>query len=47
MLGCREHAHVDADLGDQHLGGALLGPRDAHQQVTLSRERGDLLLDLR
>ena len=28
-----ERAHVDADLGDQHLGGALLDAGDRHQQV--------------
>ena len=33
MLGRREDAHVDADLGDQHLGGALIDPGDRHQCV--------------
>ena len=46
MLGGGERAHVDADLGDQHLGGALLDAGDRHQQVTLAGERGDPLLDL-
>ena len=40
-----ERAHVDADLGDQHLCGALLDAGDRHQQVTLAGEGGDLLLD--
>jgi len=46
VLGGWEHAHVDADLGDQDLGGALLDARDRHQQVTVRRERAELLLDL-
>ena len=46
VFGGRERAHVDADLGDQHLGGALLDAGDRHQQLTLAGERGDPLLDL-
>ena len=46
VLGGRERVHVDADLGDQHLGGALLDAGDRHQQLTLPGERGDPLLDL-
>ena len=35
MFRGREHSHIDADLGDQYLGGALLDARDRHQQATL------------
>jgi hypothetical protein len=42
----QEHGHVDAELGDQHLGGRLANPGDAHQRLPLGRERFDLLLDL-
>ena len=46
MLGGGEYGHVDADLCDQHLGGALADAGDAHQQFALARERLDPLLDL-
>ena len=41
-----ERGHVDADLDDQHFGGALLDAWDGPQQVTLAGERGDPFLDL-
>ena len=44
-LGGREDAHVDADLGDDHLGGAPLNAGDRAQQLNGRLERGDLLLD--
>jgi hypothetical protein len=34
------------ELSDQHLGGPLEDPGDAHQQLALARERFDLVLDL-
>ena len=40
-----EDAHVDAELGDQHLGGRAADAGDRLQQVTLAGERGDHLLD--
>jgi len=41
----REHAHVGADLGDQHLGGAALDAGDRAQQLNRRLERVNLLLD--
>ena len=41
----REHAHVDADLGDDHLGGAPLNAGDRAQEFNGLLERGDLLPD--
>jgi hypothetical protein len=38
-------AHVDADLRDDDLGGALVNPGDRVEQVDLVRERGDHLID--
>ena len=38
-------AHVDADLGDDHLGGAPLHAGDRAQQLNGLLERGDLLSD--
>ena len=46
MLRGGERGHVDADLGDQHLSGALLDAGDRHQQLTLAGERADPRLDL-
>ena len=46
MLGGCEGGHIDADLGDQHLGDALFDAGDAHQQVTLGSERAHPLLDI-
>src|SRR5215213_6394702 len=43
--GGREHGHVDADLGDDDLGGAFADPGDGVQPVTGHRERGDHLVD--
>src|SRR4029450_11159010 len=45
VAGGREHGHVDADLGDDALGGALADPGDGVQPVTGHRERGDPLVD--
>jgi len=42
-----EHAHVDADLGDQQLSGPLLHTRDRAQQLSLRGERAHLVLDRR
>ena len=44
MLG-RELAHVGADLGEQHLGGAPVNTGDRVQQLQLTGERGGQLLD--
>src|SRR5439155_17674135 len=41
-----EDAHVDAYLSDQYLGAEAGDAGDRHQQLALSRERGDYLLDL-
>ena len=46
MLG-RELAHVGADLGEQHLGGAPVDAGDRVQQLQLTGERGGQLLDSR
>ena len=43
--GAGEDAHVRADLGDDHFGGAPLNTRDAAQQLNGRVERGDALLD--
>jgi hypothetical protein len=45
LLVGREHAHVNADLGDDHLGGAPLNSGDRAQQLNGLLERGDLLPD--
>jgi hypothetical protein len=45
MSGRREDAHVDTDLGDQQLGGALLDAGDRGQQLNRRPERADLRLD--
>jgi hypothetical protein len=42
--GGREHRHVDADLGDDGLGGALPTPVMVTRPVTGHRERGDPLV---
>src|SRR5690349_12712236 len=39
--------HVGAELGDDHLGGALGDAGDRAQQLTLALERAHALLDLR
>jgi len=44
-LGGREHAHVDADLGDDALAVAALDAGDRAQQLNGLLERGDLLPD--
>ena len=41
-----EAAHVEADLGDDHLRGGAADPGDLIQPVDRSGERGDLLVDL-
>ena len=41
-----EAAHVDADLGDDHLGGAPLDAGDRAEQLNRRGERGELRLDL-
>ena len=41
-----EAAHVDADLGDDHLGGALLDAGDRAEQLNRGGERVELLFDL-
>jgi hypothetical protein len=41
-----EAAHVDTDLGDDHLGGGAANPTDLIQPVDRRRERADHLLDL-
>jgi hypothetical protein len=38
-------AHVDTDLGDDHLGGGAADPGDLIQPVDRLGERGDLGLD--
>ena len=43
----REAAHVGADLGQQHLGGALVDAGDRVEQLQLMGERAGQLLDLR
>jgi len=40
-----EAAHVGRDLGQQHLGGALVDAGDAVQKLDLTRERARELLD--
>jgi len=40
-----EDGHVEADLGDDVLGGALLDPRRRAQQLNRCGKRGELLLD--
>jgi hypothetical protein len=45
VLRGRELPHVGADLGDQHLSGAPVHPRDRGKQRHLVRERGDHLPD--
>lgn len=45
MLGVGEDTHVDADLGDDRLGGAPLNSGDRAQELNGLRERGDLLCD--
>ena len=45
MGGGGEPGHVDADLGDDHLGGPFTDPRDRAQQPQLLGERGEDLLD--
>jgi hypothetical protein len=45
VLGGREHRHVDADLGDDHLGTAPLNAGDRAEQLNGLLERGDLLRD--
>jgi hypothetical protein len=44
VTGGRKHRHVDADLGDDGLGGAFADPGDGVQPVTSHRERGDHLV---
>ena len=39
VRGAREAGHVDADFGDDDLGGALTDPRDRVQQLDLLGER--------
>jgi len=46
MLG-RELAHVGADLGEQHLGGAPVNTGDRVKQLQRAGERGGQLLDPR
>ena len=41
----REAAHVGADLGEQHLGGALVDAGDRVEQLELTGERAGQLLD--
>ena len=41
-----EAAHVGAQLGDDHLGGALGDARNRAQKLTLALERAHALLDL-
>jgi hypothetical protein len=41
-----EAAHVDTDLGDDHLGGDAADPDDLPQPVGRGREQGDLGLDV-
>jgi hypothetical protein len=41
-----EAAHVEADLGDEHLRGSPADPTDLIQPVDRLGERGDLLVDL-
>src|SRR4029077_19898158 len=41
----REHAHVEADLGDDVFGGAPLDAGARAQQLNRCSERGELLLD--
>jgi hypothetical protein len=43
--GGREDTHVDADLGDDHLGGAGLDAWDRAQKLNRWGERGELRLD--
>jgi hypothetical protein len=45
MAGGGEDRHVGTDLGDDHLGGALLDAGDRAEQLNRPRERADLLLD--
>ena len=45
MRGAGEVAHVDADFGHQHLGGAPLNARDRDQTFNRRCERGQQLLD--
>ena len=40
MRGSWEPTHVRADLGQDHLSGALAHPWDRHQQLQQGRERG-------
>jgi hypothetical protein len=40
-----EHRHVDPDLGDDGLGGALADPGDGVEAVTGHGERGDHRID--
>jgi hypothetical protein len=41
VRGGRELAHVDADLGDDYLGGAFADAGDGHKPAHLVSERGD------
>ena len=45
MLGGGEDRHVDADLGEDVLGGTGLDPIDRTQELKGGRERAQLLLD--
>src|SRR5579875_2942616 len=45
VAGRREHAHIEADLGDDVFGGAPLDARAGTQQLNRRGERGELLLD--
>ena len=46
MAGGREAGHVDSDLGDHDLGGALTDPGHRAQPLDLFSERGELALHL-
>ena len=47
MRGGGESGHVDADLGDDDLGGALTDPRDRRQQTSSARTKGRLASSMR
>jgi hypothetical protein len=46
MLRGGELAHVDTDLGDDHLGRHFPHPGDGHQRIPGVNERGHHLIDL-
>ena len=45
MAGCREHGHVDADLGEDVLRGTGLDPAQRAQDVNCALKRAQLFLD--